>query len=127
MPKIVINDSETGKSHQSELDPSKMGALMGTRLGEEVDGGFIGLSGYTLKLRGGTDKQGFPMRRGIHRTGRISLLLRGGPGYPRAKGGTRKRKSVAGELVDENIEQLNFSITERGKTSLEEALKKEGE
>ncbi len=126
MPKIVVNDPKTGKSYQVEVDPSKMGGIMNNRIGDEVDGGFIGLPGYVLKLTGGTDKQGFPMRRGVHRTGRVSLLLRGGPGFPGGKEGIRRRRSVAGEIVTDDIEQLNFVVTEEGKSPLEEILEEGG-
>ncbi len=127
MPKIVVSDPKSGKSHQMEIEQAKMGGLLGKRIGEEVEGGYFGLPGYSLKLTGGTDKQGFPMRPGIHKTGRSSLLLKGGPGYSNPKGGTRKRKTVSGELVSEDVEQLNLVVVKAGKTPLGQLGKKEGE
>jgi small subunit ribosomal protein S6e len=127
LPKIVINNPKTGKSHQIELDQTKMGGLVGKRIGDEIEGGFIGLPGYMLKFSGGTDKQGFPMRPGIHKTGRSSLLLSGGTGLAKPKDGVRKRKTVAGEQISEDIEQLNMIVVKEGKTPLEEAQKTEGE
>ncbi len=127
MPKIVISNPKTGESHQIELDQSRMGGLVGKRIGEEIEGGFIGLPGYTLRFSGGTDKQGFPMRPGIHKTGRSSLLLKGGAGFSGSKGGARRRKTVAGELVSEDLEQLNMVVVKEGKKPLKDVGKKEGE
>lgn len=126
MPKIVISDPKTGKSHQIEFEPSKMGGIIGKKIGDEIEGGFIGLAGYKLKISGGTDKQGFPMRPGIHKTGRSSLLLKGGQGCAKAKDGVRRRKTVAGEIITEELEQLNVMVLKEGKTPLD-ALKTEGE
>lgn len=127
MPKIVINDPTTGKSYQSEFDQSKLGSLVGKKIGDEIEGGFFGLGGYTLRVTGGTDKQGFPMRPGIHKTGRTSLLLKGGQGYAGRRKGVRRRKTVAGELISDEIEQLNLTIVKKGKMPIEDAVKKEGE
>lgn len=126
MPKIVICDPKTGKSHQIEFEPSKMGGIIGKKIGDEIEGGFIGLAGYKLKISGGTDKQGFPMRPGIHKTGRSSVLLKGGQGCAKAKDGVRRRKTVAGEIVTEELEQLNVMVLKEGKTPLD-ALKTETE
>lgn len=127
MPKIVINNPRTGKSHQIELAESRMGGLAGKKIGDEIEGGFLGLAGYSLKLTGGTDKQGFPMRPGIHKTGRSSLLLKGGAGFAGRKDGYRRRKTVAGEMITEEIEQLNLVVLKEGKTPLEESVKQEAE
>jgi small subunit ribosomal protein S6e len=127
LTKIVISDQKTGKCHQIELEPSRIEGLVGKKIGDEIEGGFLGLGGYQLRLSGGTDKQGFPMRPGIHKTGRSSLLLKGGQGVSKLKGGVRRRKTVAGEIVSDNLEQLNMVIVKEGKTPLEQILKKEVE
>jgi len=65
------------------------------------------LSGYTLKITGGSDKQGFPMRRSIEGTIRKQIMLDKGAGIEKGEDGVRKRKSVRGNTVSEEIEQLN--------------------
>ncbi len=126
MPKITVSDPKTGKSHPMELDKGKLGEIAGRRIGEEVDGGFVGLPGYKLRLTGGTDKQGFAMRRGVHKMGRSSLLLEVGRGFARGKDGLRRRKTVQGEIYSDDIEQVNMLVIEQGKTPLEEILQKKG-
>jgi len=126
LPKIVINNPKTGRSYQMELDQPKMGELVGKRVGEEVDGGFLGLPGYKLRLTGGTDKQGFPMRRGIHRAGRAAPLLAGGAGLGSGRREARRRKTVVGEILSDDIEQLNMTVIQEGKTPLDSIVKKEG-
>jgi len=126
LPKIVISNPKIGRSYQMEFDKSKMGELVGRRVGEEVDGGFLGLPGYKLRLTGGTDKQGFPMRRGIHRAGRAAPLLAGGAGLGSGRRDVRRRKTVVGEILSDEIEQLNMTVLQEGKTPLESILKKEG-
>ena len=121
MPKIVVSNPKTGKSHQIELDQAKMGGLVGKKIGDEIEGGFVGLPGYMLRFSGGTDKQGFPMRPGIHKTGRSSLLLSGGTGLANAKGGVRRRKTVAGEQISEDVEQLNMVVVKEGITPKKES------
>ena len=125
MPKIVISDPKTGKSYQTELDPSKMSPLVGKKIGDEIDGSVVGLAGYKLRITGGTDKQGFPMRKGIHKAGRTSILLSGGPGIAKSKDGVRRRKTVVGEIVSEELEQINTVVSSYGKTPLDTLLKKE--
>ena len=60
--KFVISDKS--KSYQVEKDP-KDSPIMGKKIGEEFPADFLGLDGYTLQITGGSDKDGFPMRRDI--------------------------------------------------------------
>ena len=47
-------------------------------MGSDVDGGVIreDLKGYTLRITGGNDKQGFAMKQGVLVNGRVRILLR---------------------------------------------------
>ena len=58
---FIISDPETRKAYKVEIEQSKVLALIGKKIGDEFNGDIIGLSGYTLKITGGTDKDGFPM------------------------------------------------------------------
>jgi small subunit ribosomal protein S6e len=66
---------------------------------------------------GGCDKQGFPMKQGVLTNGRVRLLLSPGDkcfrGYGRRKG-ERRRKSVRGCIVSQDISVLNLVIVKRG-------------
>jgi small subunit ribosomal protein S6e len=48
-------------------------------MGSDVDGEVLDakLKGYTLRITGGNDKQGFTMKQGILINGRIRILMRG--------------------------------------------------
>ena len=48
------------------------------RMGSDVDGEILGadLKGYTLRITGGNDKQGFTMKQGILVNGRVKILMR---------------------------------------------------
>lgn len=117
--KITVGDAD-GQTHQIEIEDSSQ--LTGKKVGEEFDGGIAGLSGYTLKITGGSDKQGFPMRRSIEGTIRKQIMLEDGAGIQEDENGVRQRKSIRGNTVSDEIEQLNTQVVEEGSNSIEEIL-----
>lgn len=116
--KVVISEKE--KSLQMELDAAKSKKLVGLSIGEEFDGSLIGLKGYKLKITGGSDKNGFPMRKDITGPRRIRSLLSGGVGYKPQRKGVRRRKTIRGNTVSDDIVQINTVVTQAGAKSLEE-------
>merc|ERR1712228_704349 len=71
--------------------------------------------GYKLRITGGNDKQGFPMKQGILTNQRVRLLLsKGHSCYRPRRTGERKRKSVRGCIVDSNLSVLALVITKKG-------------
>ena len=48
------------------------------RMGQEIDGAVMGedYKGYTFKITGGNDAQGFPMKQGIMKNGRCRILFK---------------------------------------------------
>lgn len=73
------------------------------------------LQGYLVRITGGNDKQGFPMKQGVLTNGRARLLLKKGQGCYRARRkGERKRKSVRGCIVDSNLSVLNLVVVKKG-------------
>jgi len=48
------------------------------RMGYEIDGEVMGedYKGYTFKITGGNDAQGFPMKQGIMKQGRVRILFK---------------------------------------------------
>lgn len=74
------------------------------------------LQGYVVRISGGNDKQGFPMKQGVLTHGRVRLLLsKGHSCYRPRRTGERKRKSVRGCIVDANLSVLNLVIVKKGK------------
>ena len=71
--------------------------------------------GYTVRITGGNDKQGFPMKQGVLTAGRVKLLLSKGHSCfrPRRKG-QRRRKSVHGCIVDGSLSVLSLVIIKKG-------------
>src|SRR3989304_5267696 len=65
--KAVIADPKSGKTYKRDVAGQFANALVGRKLGEEIDGLFVGLPGYKLVITGGSDKDGVPMRRGAPR------------------------------------------------------------
>ena len=81
---------------------------------------FCAVQGYVVRIAGGNDKQGFPMKQGILTTNRVRLLLgKGHSCYRPRRSGERRRKSVRGCIVDASLSVLNLVIIKKGMTSLE--------
>jgi small subunit ribosomal protein S6e len=122
--KLVISDPETGNAIQYELDDTKTNALVGKKVGDIVEGDVLGLPGYKLKITGGSDKSGFPIRPDVHGSGKRRILVRGPPGFRPKRKGIAKRKTVRGNELDLNISQVNMRIEEKGSTPIEELVMK---
>lgn len=75
-------------------------------MGNETDASIAGLTGK-LKLTGGSDKSGVPMRNDVHGAARKRVLLSKGVGLQNAEVGQRKRKLMRGNTVSEEIYQVN--------------------
>ena len=103
--KLTISDIK-GKSVSKELKDSDANPLLGLQLGNETDATIVGLTGK-LKLTGGSDKSGVPMRNDIHGAARKQVLLSKGVGLQDAETGQRKRKLMRGNTVSEEIYQVN--------------------
>ena len=103
--KLTISDIK-GKSVSKELKDSDANPLLGLQLGNETDASIVGLSGK-LKLTGGSDKSGVPMRNDVHGSARKKVLLSKGVGLQDAETGQRKRKLMRGNTVSEEIYQVN--------------------
>merc|ERR1719400_1046570 len=68
-----------------------------------------------MRITGGNDKQGFPMKQGVLTNGRVKLLLsKGHSCYRPRRTGERKRKSVRGCIVDGNLAVLSMAIVKKG-------------
>lgn len=103
--KLTISDIK-GKSISKELKDNDVNPLLGLQLGSEADASVVGLTGK-LKLTGGSDKSGVPMRTDVHGAARKRVLLVKGVGLQDVEYGQRKRKLMRGNIVSEEIYQLN--------------------
>lgn len=121
--KAVIADPKTGKTYQAAVSGHHANSLIGKRIGDEFDGIFVSLPGYKLILTGGSDKDGFPMRKGVHGMKRRKVLLSNGKGFSATKPGMRKRKSICGDTISPDIVQVNMKITSFGSKPIGDALK----
>jgi len=63
--KVVVNDTKNGKSHNILVSGHHANSLIGKKISDEVDGIFVSLPGYKLQITGGTNKDGFPMRKDL--------------------------------------------------------------
>jgi len=121
---ITIGTTD-GQTFQTEKDETIQ--LAGKEIGEEFEGGIIGLSGYTLKITGGSDKSGIPMRKTIEGSERKRIMIGEGQGINEDEDGVRRRKSVRGKRVSDEIQQLNTTVIEEGSKSVEEILSEDEE
>ncbi|MFT4868815.1 MAG: small subunit ribosomal protein S6e [Colwellia polaris] len=112
--------TQDGQTFQIESENTDQ--IVGTKIGETFSGGIIGLDGYELEVTGGSDKDGFPMRKSVEGAERKRMLLEDGSGIQETEDGVKRRKSVRGNTVSNQIQQLNTKVTESGEKSVEELL-----
>src|ERR671923_2762006 len=101
--KLVISDTR-GKSITQELKDRAAQPLLGSRIGSVIDSSVIGVAGGKLKITGGSDKSGTPMRGDVHGGVKKYVLLSTGIGN---RSEARVRKLVRGNMVTEEIYQVN--------------------
>jgi small subunit ribosomal protein S6e len=123
--KVVVNDT-TGKSYNIPVSGHHANSLIGKKINDEVDGIFVSLPGYKLKITGGTDKDGFPMRHDIPGSTRRRLLLSKGLGFKPTENGKRKKKSVRGNTINQETVQVNMKVLKPGAKPIDEIIKTEG-
>ncbi|NOZ82494.1 MAG: 30S ribosomal protein S6e [Euryarchaeota archaeon] len=120
---MVLSEPDTGRAYKVSLTEDEMKAIVGRKIGDVIDGSAIGLPGLKIQLTGGSDRDGFPMRRDVHGAVRRRILLRSPPGFrPRERGEVR-RKRVRGNVYVPEIVQVNAKIVEKGEKSVEEMVK----
>ena len=121
--KVVVNDTKNGKSHNIQVSGHHANSLIGKKISDEVDGIFVSLPGYKLQITGGTDKNGFPMRKDLSGTTRRSLLLSESLGFKPKDSGVRKKKSVRGNTINQEVVQINMKVVKHSSRSIEDIVK----
>jgi small subunit ribosomal protein S6e len=123
--RVVVNDTKNGKSYQVQVSGHHANSLIGKKIGDEVDGIFISLPGYKLNITGGTDKDGFTMKKDLPGTVRRKLLLSEGKGFKPLEKGMRKKKSVRGNTINQDIVQINMKVAKAGSKPIDNLIKLE--
>ena len=106
--KLTISD-KSGKTIAQELKDKSAQPLLGTKVGSILDSSIVGVAGGKLKITGGSDKSGTPMRPDVHGGVKKYVLLSTGVGN---RSEARIRKLVRGNMVTEEIYQLNSVLVE---------------
>lgn len=103
------------------MDDHKLRHFYDKRMGAEITADHLGdeWKGYIFKIAGGNDKQGFPMKQGVLTNTRVRLLLKKGHScYRPRRTGERKRKSVRGCIVDQNLSALALIVVKKGEKDI---------
>lgn len=116
--KLNFSNPATGQQKLIEVDDErKIRIFYGLRMAQEVAVDALGdeWAGYVVRVSGGNDKQGFPMKQGVFSSNRVRLLLAKGHSCYRPRiTGERKRKSVRGCIVASDIAVLALVIVKQG-------------
>ena len=143
----VVNDTDpanSGKSYSLKISGNNHAQLLGKKIGDTVDGIFVGegeqtLSGYKLQITGGSDKTGTPLRRDLDGGARQAVLVTQSVGFKghnlvfKNKGGEkkrfrykpdglRKRRYFRGNTISQDTRQINLKVIDSGNKSLGDIL-----
>ncbi len=127
--KLVLGTKD-GKSYQKEIKSPHADELLKKRINDTVSGDTIGFPGYEFVIKGGSDKCGFPMRKGVQAP-RKKILIGGSVGFDgknrhgKNQEGLVQRTTVCGEMITKIIHQINMKVIKEGAEPLVAAEKKE--
>jgi small subunit ribosomal protein S6e len=119
---VAVADPDTGATYQREVEGQSANRFLGREVGETVDGGPLGLDGYTLEITGGSDDTGRPLRGDVDGPDLEEVLLDGGVGFKPQRAGERKRVTVRGREISDATAQVNAQIVGRGSEDPETLL-----
>lgn len=122
MPELKIVVSERERSYARSVTDAQVSSLLGRRIGETVGGDALGLPGYTLKITGGSDKSGFPLRGDLPGARQTRVLTGEGVGFHPTRHGMRKRRTFRGNTVSEDTVQVNMVVEAKGPKPIAELL-----
>merc|ERR1712010_368577 len=116
--KYNISNPSTGQNKIIDIDDDKINRhFHDRRMGSDVDGDVLGeeFNGYTFRITGGNDKQGFAMKQGILVNGRVRILFKKKATlYRPRRTGERKRKSVRGCICGPDLAVIFLRVLEKG-------------
>ena len=108
--KVIVSDPQAGTSKVVEVEETRAAPFLSRKIGETMDGAVVDMPGIKLQIMGGSDKDGVPMRPNVHGGVRRRVVLSNGIGFQATRGGERKRKAVRGNIVTDEIVQINMKI-----------------
>ncbi len=120
--KASIADPDGDKTYPLDITGAHANSLINKKIGDVIDGIFVKLPGYKLVITGGTDKDGFPMRKDLPGGRRAKLLVAKSKGFRPTHKGTRRRKTMRGNTITNDIVQINMRITTPGMKKVEDLI-----
>lgn len=108
--KLVVSNPKDGKTSSYELKDKQAQPLLGLKIGDIFDATVLGVSGK-IKITGGSDKSGVPMRPDVHGAVKKYVLLSKGVGLQSIEEGQRKRKLIRGNVITDDTYQVNAVLT----------------
>ena len=111
--KVIVSDPQDGTSKVVEVEEARATPFLGRRMGETIDGIVVDMPAHKIQILGGSDKDGVPMRANVHGGIRRQVVLSEGAGFKSKRKGGRKRKMVRGNIITDEIVQINAKITAR--------------
>ena len=124
---LVVSDAKSRTSRATVLEGPRAQALVGKSIGEEVDGKLLGVGNVKLRITGGTDKDGVPMRFDVQGSARKRAILSGGVGFKPTNSGERMRKLVRGRVISEETVQVNSVVASGELEKAEKPVEKKEE
>lgn len=110
--KAVLSNPKDGTSKLLALTADQSSALLGLKIGETLEGERIGAAGMKVKITGGSDKSGFPMRPDLQGGVKRRILVSSGPGFKPSEQGERVKRMMRGNTITDDIVQVNLRIVE---------------
>ncbi|MBC7112657.1 MAG: 30S ribosomal protein S6e [Candidatus Methanomethyliales bacterium] len=108
--KLVISNPEDGTSKAVTVSDAQAQSFIGLKVGDSISGEAFGFPGKELVITGGSDKSGIPIRPDVPGGAKKYVLLSGPPGYHPKKKGQRERRLVRGNVITEDIVQINLVV-----------------
>ncbi|MEM4318447.1 MAG: S6e family ribosomal protein [Candidatus Pacearchaeota archaeon] len=117
--------AKNGKTYHYELAKEKEVLFIGKKIGEKIAGDELGndFKGYEFEITGFSDIRGFPGVKGIPGSNVRKVLLGYGVGMQKRRPkGMRKKKSIHGEEIANDVAQVNLKIVKEGEKKIDEII-----
>jgi small subunit ribosomal protein S6e len=115
---VLTISGKDGKSYKKGVAEAESSVFLNKKVDDTVKGDSFGLKGYELKITGGSDTGGFPIRKDVTGLGRKRPLVVSGVGAKPKEKGVKQKKTVHSNLISEDIKQINLKVEKAGKDSL---------
>lgn len=113
--KLVISDPKTGKAYSTKVDEPSY--FFDKKVGDKVALDLVGLDNFEAQITGGSDTEGFPMRRFVTGAKRSKVFM-----TMNKKEGLRIRLNQRGNTISKDIAQLNLKIVKNGTKKIDEVI-----